>query len=135
MKLLSDKLERMELRYHHVSRSTSNLEVILKFYTALGCTVQKHVKDDVQNLERAVLSLPGSDAYLQFIMRSEGAVTPPGLDWTDHLAFHTSNFEAALAGILAAGGKLEKPAYRTPSGSLVAFVFDPDGHRIELVAK
>jgi catechol 2,3-dioxygenase-like lactoylglutathione lyase family enzyme len=135
MKLLSDKLERMELRYHHVSRSTSDLPRILEFYVALGCTLEKHVKDDTQNLERAVLSLPGSDAYLQFIQRGEGVVTPPGLDWTDHLAFHSSSFEADLAHMLEAGGRLEKPSYRTPSGSLVAFVFDPDGHRIELVAK
>jgi catechol 2,3-dioxygenase-like lactoylglutathione lyase family enzyme len=134
-KSVSDKLERMELRYHHVSRSTSDLSRILEFYQALGCSLQKHVKDDVQKLERAVLSLPGSDAFLQFIMRSDGVVTPPGLDWTDHLAFHTSNFETDLEDMLTAGGKLEKPAYRTPSGSLVAFVFDPDGHRIELVAK
>ncbi len=125
----------MELRYHHVSRSTSDLPRILGFYSALGCTLEKHVKDDVQKLERAVLSLPGSDAHLQFIMRSEGVVTPPGLDWTDHMAFHSSSFETDLAQMLKAGGTLEKPAYRTPSGSLVAFVFDPDGHRIELVAK
>jgi catechol 2,3-dioxygenase-like lactoylglutathione lyase family enzyme len=125
----------MQLRYHHVSRSTSKLEAILKFYLVLGCTIQKHVKDEVQNLERAVLTLPGSDAHLQFIQRTEGVVTPPGLDWTDHLAFHTANFETDLAQMLEAGGKLEKPAYRTPSGSLVAFVFDPDGNRIELVAK
>jgi catechol 2,3-dioxygenase-like lactoylglutathione lyase family enzyme len=135
MKSVSDKLERMELRYHHVSRSTSDLSRILEFYQALGCSLQKHVKDDVQKLERAVLSLPGSDAHLQFIQRAEGVVTPPGLDWTDHLAFHTSNFETDLAQMLAAGGKLEKPPYKTPSGSLVAFVFDPDGNRIELVAK
>jgi catechol 2,3-dioxygenase-like lactoylglutathione lyase family enzyme len=125
----------MELRYHHVSRSTKDLSVILEFYKALGCTVQKHVKDDVQKLERAVLSLPGSSVYLQFIERAEGVVTPPGLDWTDHLAFHTVSFESDLAQMLEAGGKLEKPSYRTPSGSLVAFVFDPDGYRIELVAK
>jgi catechol 2,3-dioxygenase-like lactoylglutathione lyase family enzyme len=135
MKLLSDKLKRMELRYHHVSRSTANLPRILEFYIALGCSLQKHVKDDTQKLERAVLTLPGSDAHLQFIWRGEGVVTPPGLDWTDHLAFHTSNFEADLESMLTAGGKLERPAYRTPSGSLVAFVFDPDGNRIELVVK
>lgn len=108
---------------------------MLNFYLALGCKLEKHVKDDVQHLERVVLSLPGSSAYLQFIQRGEGTVTPPGLDWTDHLAFHSSSFETDLAQMLLAGGTLEKPAYRTPSGSLVAFVFDPDGHRIELVAK
>jgi catechol 2,3-dioxygenase-like lactoylglutathione lyase family enzyme len=135
MKSDSDKLTGMELRYHHVSRSTSNLAKMLEFYTALGCNLEKHVKDDSEGLERAVLTLPGSSASLQFIQRRDGVVTPPGLDWTDHLAFHTSSFERDLQEMLNAGGKLERPAYRTPGGSLVAFVFDPDGHRIELVAK
>ncbi len=125
----------MELRYHHISRSTTNLKRIVHFYTALGCTLEKHVTDEQQNLERAVLSLPNSNAFLQFIERKDGVVTPPGLDWTDHLAFHSKTFATDLAQMLIAGATLERPTYLTPGGSLVAFVFDPDGHRIELVAK
>lgn len=125
----------MELIYHHISRSTGQLSKMLGFYRALGCTLEKHVTDSVQGLERAVLTLPGSDACLQLIQRQGGQVTPAGLDWPDHIAFHTLDLERALQEILAAGATLENGPYRTPTGSLVAFVQDPDGHRIELVEK
>jgi lactoylglutathione lyase len=125
----------MKLTYHHISRSTGNLQAMLSFYVALDCSLEKHVTDNVQGLERAVLKLPGSDARLQFIQRKTGAITPAGLDWPDHIAFHTPDLELALQTILAAGATLENGPYRTPSGSLVAFVTDPDGHRIELVEK
>ena len=125
----------MKLTYHHVSRSTGQLFKMLEFYQALGCNLEKRVTDSVQGLERAVLNLPGSNACLQFIQRQNGPVTPAGLDWPDHIAFHTPDLEQALADILAAGAVLENGPYRTPTGSLVAFVQDPDGHRIELVEK
>ena len=125
----------MKLTYHHLSRSTGNLQAMLELYIALGCTLEKHVTDSVQGLERAVLKLPGSDACLQFIQRESGPITPAGLDWPDHIAFHTPDLGLAMRTILAAGATLENGPYRTPSGSLVAFVQDPDGHRIELVEK
>jgi lactoylglutathione lyase len=125
----------MKLTYHHVSRSTSQLQTMLGFYQALGCTLEKHVTDSAQGLERAVLNLPGSNSCLQFIQRQSGPVTPAGLDWPDHIAFHTGDLEQALQEILVAGATLENGPYRTPTGSLVAFVQDPDGHRIELVEK
>lgn len=124
------------LRYHHVSRSTGNLEQMVRFYTAIGCSLEKRVLDETQRLERVQLRLPGSDAVLQLIQRSEGPFTPPGLDWTEHLAFHTSDFEAAFAALLQAGARLEREPYRLRAdGGRIAFVFDPDGHRIELVEK
>jgi lactoylglutathione lyase len=125
----------MKLKYHHVSRSTGQLSTMLGFYQALGCSLEKQVTDSVQGIERAVLNLPGSNACLQLIQRQGGPVTPAGLDWPDHIAFHTGDLELALQEILAAGATLENGPYRTPTGSLVAFVQDPDGHRIELVEK
>jgi catechol 2,3-dioxygenase-like lactoylglutathione lyase family enzyme len=129
------KLNTMKLTYHHVSRSTGRLLEMLKFYRAIGCTLEKHVIDGVQGLERAVLNLPGSNACLQLIQRQGGPITPAGLDWPDHIAFHTPDLEQALTELLAAGATLESGPYSTPTGSLVAFVQDPDGHRIELVEK
>jgi len=126
----------MDLRYHHVSRSTGDLERLLAFYTALGCTLEKRVRDEAQRLDRAVLRLPGSDAHLQLIERESGPVAPPAPDWPDHLAFHTSNFDVALSGLTAAGGRLEREPYRlSPDSGRIAFVLDPDGHRVELVEK
>jgi catechol 2,3-dioxygenase-like lactoylglutathione lyase family enzyme len=125
----------MQLNYHHISRSTGRLAEMLRFYQAVGCSLEKHVSDNVQGIERAVLKLPGSNACLQFVQRQNGPITPAGLDWPDHLAFHTDQLEAAVTTMLQAGATLEGAPYLTPTGSLVAFVIDPDGHRIELVEK
>lgn len=124
------------IRYHHVSRSTPDLERAIRFYLAIGCSLEKRVKDAAQRLERAQLVLPGSSAVLQLIEREQGPVTPPGLDWTEHLAFHTSDFDLGLKALLGAGGRLEREPYRLqPNAGRIGFVFDPDGHRIELVEK
>jgi lactoylglutathione lyase len=125
----------MQFKYHHVSRSTQRLDAMLTFYAALGCELQKRVNDESQGIDRAVLSLPGTTACLQFIQRREGAVSPPGLDWPDHLAFHTADLASSLQTLLQAGATLAREPYRTPSGSLVCFVKDPDGNQIELVEK
>jgi catechol 2,3-dioxygenase-like lactoylglutathione lyase family enzyme len=124
------------LRYHHVSRSTPDLERAIAFYLAIGCTLEKRVRDESQRLERVQLTLPGSGAVLQLIQREDGPVTPPGLDWTEHLAFHTSAFDDALKVLLEAGARVEREPYRLrPDAGRIGFVLDPDGHRIELVEK
>ncbi len=109
---------------------------MVRFYTSIGCSLQKHVRDDVQHLERVQLGLPGSDAVLQLIERHDGPFTPPGLDWTEHLAFHTTSFDAAWRALLEAGASVEREPYRLKAGGgRIGFVTDPDGHRIELVEK
>ncbi len=123
-------------RYHHFSRSTKNISALVQFYLALGCQEQKRVRDDAQGLTRVVLRLPGTDACLQLIERDDGVVSPPGLDWPDHMAFHTSQFDAALETCFTAGATTEREPYRLrPDSGRIAFVKDPDGHSIELVEK
>lgn len=127
-------LKAMTVTYHHVSRATANLERCLKFYAALGCQETKRVRSDEQSLTRVVLRLPGSDAFLQFIAFDTPQFTAAGTLWADHLAFHTSAFDATLETLLASGGRLERPPYTLPGREgRIGFVFDPDGQRVELV--
>jgi lactoylglutathione lyase len=126
----------MNVRYHHVSRSTGDLQRVVEFYYALGCVLEKRVRHEDEGLIRAVLSLPGSDARLQFVQRDSGPVAAPAPDWPDHLAFHTNQVHAVVEALLEAGGTLvEAPRERRPGGSIIAFVADPDGHRVEIVQK
>jgi lactoylglutathione lyase len=52
-----------------------------------------------------------------------------------HLAYRVDDMGATLPLVLAAGATLEKGPYSIPSGSIVAFVRDPDGYDLELVEK
>jgi lactoylglutathione lyase len=124
------------LRYHHTSRATKNLDAVLEFYEAIGCECEKRVRDDAQGLTRAVLGLPSSDAKLQFISFDDATFHPSSSSWSEHLAFHTGEFDAALESMLSAGGTLERAPYTLPGKThRIAFVKDPDGFRLELVEK
>jgi lactoylglutathione lyase len=124
------------LRYHHTSRATKNVDAILEFYQAIGCELEKRVRDDGQGLTRVVLRLPSSDAKLQFIAFDDEAFHSSSPSWSEHLAFHTGEFDRALEGMLSAGGMLERAPYTLPGKThRIAFVKDPDGFRLELVEK
>jgi lactoylglutathione lyase len=124
------------LHYHHTSRATKNVDVILEFYGAIGCELEKRVRDDAQGLTRVVLRLPGSDAKLQFIAFDNQTFHPSSSSWSEHLAFHTDEFDRALEAMLSAGGTLERAPYTLPGKThRIAFVKDPDGFRLELVEK
>jgi catechol 2,3-dioxygenase-like lactoylglutathione lyase family enzyme len=126
----------MDLHYHHVSRLSGDLERALGFWTSLGATLEKRVRDDAQGLDRCVLLLPGGAARLQLIGRDGGGASAAGPDWAEHLAFHTADFDAVLSAMLAAGATPEREPYRLrPDGGRIAFVLDPDGQRLELVEK
>jgi lactoylglutathione lyase len=124
------------LRYHHTSRATKNIEATLAFYTAIGCEFEKRVRDDAQGLTRVVLRLPASDAKLQFIAFDDATFHASSSSWSEHLAFHTGEFDRALEAMLGAGGTLERAPYTLPGKThRIAFVKDPDGFRLELVEK
>jgi catechol 2,3-dioxygenase-like lactoylglutathione lyase family enzyme len=126
----------VSVRFHHTGRATARLEACLRFYAALGCREEKRVRSDEQGLTRVVLTLPESDAALQFIAFDDPHWTPPGETWADHLAFHTSAFDDTLTALLHVGAILEREPYTLPGRpGRIGFVFDPDGHRVELVER
>jgi lactoylglutathione lyase len=49
----------------------------------------------------------------------------------------SENLEATLAGLAAQGIEPERPPYRVggENGTLICFVRDPDGYRIEIVER
>jgi lactoylglutathione lyase len=80
------------------------------------------------------LRLPGEEGELQLMhVPGGGAFGVP--ERLMHLAYRVDDMGATLPLVLAAGATLEKGPYPIPSGSIVAFVRDPDGYDLELVEK
>jgi predicted enzyme related to lactoylglutathione lyase len=52
-----------------------------------------------------------------------------------HLAFKVDDLEAVRARAEAQGATTRTGPYTLPSGSIVAFLLDPDGYDLELVQK
>jgi lactoylglutathione lyase len=53
-----------------------------------------------------------------------------------HIAVAVEDMEASLAQLAGKGIEPEKPPYRVrEGGSLIAFVRDPDGYRVELIER
>jgi lactoylglutathione lyase len=56
----------------------------------------------------------------------------------NHIALLVDDLDGTLAGLAQSGIEPEKPPYRPggrTTGSLICFVRDPDGYRIELIGR
>ena len=125
---------------HHISFGVTNLETAARFYdAALAPLGYVRVWEDLDpgKEEQAVgYGRPGGNDSFALKLRKSGAHSP-GLGF--HLAFSADNQEAvqrfhALA-ILNGGRDNGPPGTRYEYGPnyYAAFVFDPDGYRVEAV--
>jgi catechol 2,3-dioxygenase-like lactoylglutathione lyase family enzyme len=119
---------------HHVSFGVSNLQAMAAFYDAVLAPLgQVRVWDGPRSVG---YGLPGQGDTLLLNLREDG-VHPPGAGF--HLAFSAGSREAVdrfHAAALAHGGTDNgAPGLREHYGPnyYAAFVFDPEGCRIEAV--
>lgn len=110
----------------------SDLEVALKFYTALGYAIVGSVDVD-GGMRLAMLAFPEEPAVsLELVHRpGEGPVNPGGCD---HLAVQVDDLDATRERLLASG--LEPGEVQLPGGldgPRTVVLADPDGYRIEFV--
>jgi len=126
------------MRLLHTMLRVGNLEASLAFYTGvLGMTLlRRHEYPD----GRFTL------AFVGYGPESEGAVIELTHNWDTprydlgtafgHLALEVPDAAAACAGIRARGGKVVREAGPMKHGTtVIAFVEDPDGYRIELIER
>ncbi len=115
------------LRVLHEDRS-------LAFYRALGFeeTSRKRVGGDTATV--IFLALPGDGERLELTL-NDGRTEPYEMgDAYGHIALGVDDMAAELADLARKGIAPEKPPYASrPGGSLICFLRDPDGYRIELV--
>ena len=124
----------MTIQYLHTKLRVRDLDAAIAFYTgAFGYTVRAR-REGPDTSEIAFLVLPGGDSELQLAHWPAGGdfeVSPRGV----HLAFKVGDLDAVRARAEALGATLRTGPYTLPSGSVVAFMLDPDGYDLELVHK
>ena len=125
----------------HTSIRTSNMEQSINFYTRLLDLKLVNRREIPQNnAEIAFLQDPeakGSTIELTFYRNQKKFSQPDYEDRVfDHIAFEVKNMEKTIAAMRKKNVTItDEPFQLSPSGSIIAFVEDPDGTLIELIQK
>lgn len=126
------------MRILHTMLRVTDLERALHFYTkVLGMRLLRR-----QDYPEGRFTL----AFVGYEEESEGAVLELTHNWDidayelgtayGHIAIDVDDAEASCAAVLRLGGKVVRPAGPMKHGStVIAFVEDPDGYRIEFIQK
>jgi lactoylglutathione lyase len=106
------------------------------FYETLGFELRKE-SDIVRNGELEATNyfyrLPDQDEELELTFNHDGRTYEQGTAY-GHIALAVEDMDGTLASLAAEGIEPEKPPYRVrEGGSLICFIRDPDGYRIELI--
>jgi lactoylglutathione lyase len=125
-------------RYLHTMYRITDPERSRVFYEALGFELRKEmpiVRDGELEATNYFFQIPGDDAELELTFNHDGRSYEMGSGY-GHIAIGVDGMEATLAALAEQGIEPEKPPYRVrEGGSLLCFVNDPDGYRIELIEK
>lgn len=104
------------------------------FYKALGFEERRQMmlKDGAIN---TFMGLPGDADRLELTWNPDVTAYEIGSGY-GHIAISTPDIHATLDALSKQGIQPEKPPYQVrEGGSLLCFVRDPDGYRIELIEK
>jgi lactoylglutathione lyase len=106
------------------------------FYEALGLEFRRDM-DIVRNGEKEATNyffgVPGQDEELELTYNHDGRSYELGTGY-GHIALAVDDLSATLGELKAQGIEPEREPYRVrEGGSLLCFVNDPDGYRIELI--
>jgi len=108
------------------------------FYEALGFHFERDM-DIVRNGELEATNyffgVPGQEEELELTFNHDGRTYDLGTGY-GHIAVGVDDLERSLAELKEQGIEPEREPYRvTEGGSLICFVQDPDGYRLELIEK
>lgn len=123
-------------RYLHTMLRITDPEKTRAFYEAMGLEFRRDM-DIVRNGEREAtnyfFAVPGQDEELEFTYNHDGRAYELGTAY-GHVAFAVDDLGQTLAQLEEQGIEPEREPYRvSEGGSLICFVQDPDGYRVELI--
>jgi lactoylglutathione lyase len=105
------------------------------FYEALGFEKRRElpIRDEAVNIFLGVPGHAQPELELTYNFGVDSYELGTGYG---HVAVTVADIEGALAQLAEQGIEPEKPPYRVrEGGSLIAFVRDPDGYRVELIER
>ena len=106
------------------------------FYEALGFTFERDmeiVRNGELEATNYFYSLGDSKNVLELTFNHDGRTYDLGTGY-GHIAVGVDDLEASLAALAGQGIEPEREPYRVrEGGSLLCFVRDPDGYRIEII--
>ncbi len=108
------------------------------FYEALGMEFRREseiVREGHHEATLYFLGFAGDEAEieLELTFNTDGRTYELGTGY-GHVAIGVDDLDATLTALAAEGINAEKPPYRVrEGGSLLCFVADPDGYRVELI--
>lgn len=123
-------------RYLHTMVRITDPDKSRAFYEALGMEFRRDM-DIVRNGEREATNyffgVPGQEEELELTYNHDGRSYELGTAY-GHIALAVDDMETTLASLAGQGIEPEREPYRVrEGGSLLCFVRDPDGYRIELI--
>jgi lactoylglutathione lyase len=125
-------------RYLHTMYRITDPARSRTFYELLGFEFRKEmpiVRDGELEATNYFFRMPGQEEELELTFNHDGRTYEMGTAY-GHIALAIDDLDGTLAGLAEHGIEPEKPPYRVrEGGSLLCFVRDPDGYRIELIEK
>ena len=125
-------------RYLHTMYRITDPARSRAFYELLGFEFRKEMPIERNGELEATnyfFRMPGQEEELELTFNHDGRTYEMGTAY-GHIAISVDDLESTLAGLAKQGVEPEKPPYRIrEGGSLLCFVRDPDGYRIELIEK
>ncbi len=116
----------------HTCYRIAEIDRSVAFYTALGFEERRRmpIREEAINV---FLGLPGAGDQLELTYNHGVDSYELGTGY-GHIALTVEDMQQTLAGLAAQGIEPERPPYRLrEGGSLLCFVRDPDGYRVELI--
>ena len=106
------------------------------FYEALGFAFEREmdiVRDGEKEATNYFFGIGGNSAVLELTYNHDGRTYDLGTGY-GHIALAVDDLAATLEALAGQGIEPEREPYRVrEGGSLLCFVRDPDGYRIELI--
>jgi lactoylglutathione lyase len=123
-------------RYLHTMLRITDPDKSRKFYEALGLEFRREspiVRNGETEATLYFFGVPDQEEELELTYNHDGRTYELGTAY-GHIALSVDNLGQTLEQLKAQGIEAEREPYRVrEGGSLICFVQDPDGYRVELI--